>query len=98
MDQTVRLLKAALAEHLAWPGARLSFLAQFLLALFKVHSVNLAEVAEGFSGPAQVASHDKHLPRFFRGFSVDDGPWAQPPLKPSWRIAGSSATRPRRIA
>lgn len=77
MDQTARLLKAALAEHLAWHGARLSFLAQFLLALFKVRSVNLAEVAEGFSGPAQVASHYKRLQRFFRSFTVDDGPWAR---------------------
>lgn len=77
MDQTSRLLKAALAEHLAWHGARLSFLAQFLLALFKVRSVNLAEIAEGFSGPAQVASHYKRLQRFFRGFTVNDGPWAR---------------------
>jgi hypothetical protein len=45
MDRNVTLLKAALAEHLAWHGARLSFLAQFLLALFKVKSVNLAELA-----------------------------------------------------
>jgi hypothetical protein len=60
-----------LAEHLAWHRARLSFLAQFLLALFRVRNVNLAEIAEGFSRRAQVAAHDKRLQRFFRGFAMD---------------------------
>ena len=40
-------LKSVLAEHLPWHGARLSFLAHFLLALIKVRSVNLAELAIG---------------------------------------------------
>jgi hypothetical protein len=70
MDRDVTLLKAALAEHLAWHGARLNFLAQFLLALFKVKSVNRAELAQGFTGSAQVASHYKRLQRFFRAFTL----------------------------
>jgi hypothetical protein len=66
MDHAIPLLKAALAEPLAWHGARLTFLAQFMLALFKVKSVNRAELAQGFAGPAQVASHYKRLQQFFR--------------------------------
>lgn len=64
-------LKSALADHLDWHGARLGFLAQFLLALLKVRSVNLAELAKGFSGPAKVDSHYKRLQRFFRSFEID---------------------------
>jgi hypothetical protein len=71
MDDPQQHLKAALAEHLNWHGARLSFLAHFLLALIKVRSVNLAELATGFGGKAQVASHYKRLQRFFRSFTLD---------------------------
>jgi hypothetical protein len=101
MDRDVALLKAALAEHLAWHGARLSFLAQFLLALFKVRSVNLAELAQGFSGPAHVASHYKRLQRFFRAFTLDyevlarllvqlfpigEGPWYLTLDRTNWKF------------
>lgn len=41
VNDPVRELKAVLAEYLPWHGARIGFLAQFLLALFKVRSVNL---------------------------------------------------------
>ena len=47
-NEPVHELKAVLAEHLPWHGARIGFLAQFLLALLKVRSVNLAELATGF--------------------------------------------------
>ena len=64
-------LKSVLAEHLPWHGARLSFLAQFLLALIKVRSVNLAELATGFGGSAKSESHYQRLQRFFRSFALD---------------------------
>jgi hypothetical protein len=64
-------LKAILTEHLNWHGARLSFLAHFLLTLIKVRRVNLAELTTGFGGKAQVASHYKRLQRFFRFFELD---------------------------
>jgi hypothetical protein len=101
MDRDVALLKAALAEHLAWHGARLTFLAQFLLALFKVKSVNLAELAQGFTGPAQVASHYKRWQRFFRAFALDyealarllvrllpvgEGPWYLTLDRTNWKF------------
>jgi hypothetical protein len=47
-------LKQALKPHLGWHGARLSFLALFLLALLKVKTVNLKELALGFEGRALV--------------------------------------------
>jgi hypothetical protein len=57
VNDPVHELKAVLAEHLPWHGARIGFLAQFLLALFKVRSVNLAELATGFwrYGPSGLA-------------------------------------------
>ena len=77
VDDPVGELKAVLAEHLPWQGARIGFLVRFLLALFKVRSVNLAELATGFGGAAQVASHYKRLQRFFRSFEIDPDSWAR---------------------
>lgn len=69
-NDPIRELKAVLAEHLPWHGARISFLAQFLLALLKVRSVSLAELATGFGGKAKVDSHYKRPHRFFRSFEI----------------------------
>ncbi len=97
----IQELKAALAEHLPWHGARIAFLAQFLLALLKVRSVNLAELATGFGGKAKVDSHYKRLQRFFRGFDLDyddlarllvrlapvgDGPWRLTMDRTNWQF------------
>lgn len=94
-------LKAVLAEHLPWHGARLSFLAQFLLALLRVRSVSLAELATGFGGQAKVASHYQRLQRFFRSFEVGgddlarllvrlvpvgDGPWRLTMDRTNWQF------------
>lgn len=65
-------LRGVLQEHLHWHRARLSFLALFLLALIKVKTVNLSELALGFGGWALSASHYKRLQRFFRDFEFDD--------------------------
>jgi hypothetical protein len=64
----VTLLRDALRPHLAWPGARLSFVATFLIALFRVKTVNFSELATAFSSTAQTDSHYKRLQRFFRNF------------------------------
>lgn len=64
-------LRKTLQDHLNWHGARLSFLALFLLALIKVKTVNLSELALGFGGWALSDSHYKRLQRFFRGFDLD---------------------------
>jgi len=101
IDDPVRQLKAVLAEHLPWHGARIGFLAQFLLALLKVRSVSLAELATGFGGPAKVESHYKRLQRFFRSFEigqdalarllarlvpVGEGPWRLAMDRTHWRF------------
>jgi hypothetical protein len=94
-------LKTALAEHLDWHGARLGFLAQFLLALLKVRTVNLAELAKGFGGAAKIDSHYKRLQRFFRSFEIDgddlarllvrlvpvgEGPWRLTMDRTNWQF------------
>jgi hypothetical protein len=100
-NDPIRELKAILAEHLPWHGARISFLAQFLLALLKVRSVSLAELATGFGGKAKVDSHYKRLQRFFRSFEIgyDDlarllvrigpvggGPWRLTRDRTNWQF------------
>ncbi len=67
----VTLLRDRLRPHLAWHGARLSFLAAFLIALFRVKTINFSELATGFAGNAQTDSHYKRLQRFFRHYEMD---------------------------
>jgi hypothetical protein len=73
----VTLLRDALRPHLSWHGARLSFLAAFLIALLRVKTVNLSELATGFSGKAQTNSHYKRLQRFFRHYEMNYAEIAQ---------------------
>jgi hypothetical protein len=47
------------------------FLALFLVALFRVKSVNFAELATGFIGNAKLDSNYKRLQRFFSEFELD---------------------------
>ena len=58
---------------LGWHQARIKFLAHFLLAVIKVRTVNLAEIANAFDGKAKVDSNDKRLQRFMRYYPVDYG-------------------------
>jgi hypothetical protein len=67
----ITLIRQTLQPHLGWHGARISFLALFLVALFRVKTVNFSELAVGFVGHAQSASHYKRLQRCFRGFELD---------------------------
>ncbi|MEM1279801.1 MAG: IS4 family transposase, partial [Cyanobacteria bacterium P01_H01_bin.152] len=56
---------------MSWHGARLTFLALFLVALFRVETVNLDKLASVFANRAQSASNHKRLTRFFRQFVID---------------------------
>ena len=67
----VNLLRQTLKPHLQWHGARLSFLALFLIALFRVKTVNLAELSTGFMGSTKTDSNYKRLQRFLREFDLD---------------------------
>ena len=67
----VNLLRQTLKPLLGWHGARLSFLALFLIALVRVKTVNLAELAAGFRSNAKTDSSYKRLQRFFRSFDLN---------------------------
>jgi len=54
-----------------WHGARIDFLAKFLVALLIARSVNLTKIAEAFIGKAKIDSHYKRLQRFFKEFNLD---------------------------
>ena len=64
-------LKGVLGEHLQWHGARLSFLAMFLVALLKVKTVNLTEIATALNPLVKIDSNYRRLQRFFADFEVD---------------------------
>ena len=64
-------LSKILRQSFNWHGARLDFLAKFIVALLTVRSVNLTKIAEAFSGKAKIDSHYKRLQRFFRAFQLD---------------------------
>ncbi len=48
-------IQAALRPHLSWYGASLTFLSLFLVALFRVETVNLDKLASVFANRAQSA-------------------------------------------
>jgi len=58
----VNLLKL----HFGWHLARIKCLASIIVALFKIKTVNLTEVATACPGTAEIESHDKRLQRFFK--------------------------------
>lgn len=63
-------IRAQLRPHMGWHGARLSFVALFLVALFRAKTVNLAELATVWGGNADEASNYKRMQRFFKSFEV----------------------------
>lgn len=67
----VNLLRKTLKPHLKWHGARLSFLALFLIALFRVKTVNLVDLSIGFKSKAKKESNYKRLQRFLKEFDLD---------------------------
>jgi len=64
-----------LAQNLSWNGARIKFLARFLVALFQVQTVNLTKIACVFSGRAKITSNYKKLQRFLRFFRFRRWKW-----------------------
>jgi len=70
MNEITRI-QAALRSHLPWHGARLSFVALFLVALFRVQTVNLDKLSKVFANRALSDSNYKRLQRYFRRFKVD---------------------------
>ena len=88
----INRIQAALRPHLPWHGARLRFLALFLVAVFRVETVSLTKLATVFASRAQSASNHKRLTRFFRGYDLDFDViaravvgWCQ--LPPPWTLS-----------
>ena len=65
MDHTTMLVDL-LKLHFGWHLARVTCLSYFIVALCKVKTVNLAELATAFPGTADVESHYKRLQRFLK--------------------------------
>lgn len=65
-------LSRILSEQLAWHKPRIDCFAQMLLALFKVRSINLSEIAVAMdSKNASIDSRYKRVYRFFSRFNID---------------------------
>ena len=64
MDHTT-MLTDVLKLHFGWNLARIKCLSCLIIALFKVKTVNFAELATAFSGSAKPDSHYRRIQRFF---------------------------------
>ena len=65
VDHTT-MLTHLLKLHFGWHLARIKCLSCLIIALFKVKTVNFAELATAFSGSAKVDSHYRRIQRFFK--------------------------------
>lgn len=63
-------LIATLSTTFDWHGARINFVAQFLVALIRVRTVNLTQIAVAFCGEATADSHYRRIQRFFKDFAL----------------------------
>jgi len=59
-----------LTTTFGWHGARLTLMAQILVALIRVRTVNFAEMATAFCGEAKTDSNYRRIQRFFKDFSL----------------------------
>ena len=64
------MLVDLLKLHFGWHLARIKCLAYILVALFKVKTVNLTEIATAFPGTAEIESHYKRIQRFFKQVDI----------------------------
>jgi len=76
MDE-ITLIHQTLHQHFGWHGARLRFLTLFLIALFRVRTVNFSDLSLAMPSNAKADSRYKRLQRFFSGFELDYGDWAK---------------------
>lgn len=67
----VAMVQAVFMEVLCWNRARINFLSNFIVALLKVRTVNLTEIATAFSGKAKKDSKYRRIKRFFQSFQLD---------------------------
>ena len=73
-------LRDILNGYFGWNKARMTCFVSMLLALYKVRTINLTELACGFLSNATIDSRYKRIKRFFKDFKIDF------PLVASWVI------------
>jgi hypothetical protein len=71
------MLTEILKLQLGWNLARIKCLSCLIIALFKVKTVNFAELATAFSGSAKVDSHYRRIQRFFKEVQIQPDVVAQ---------------------
>jgi hypothetical protein len=76
MDHTT-MLADVLKLHFGWNLARVKCLSCLIIALFKVKTVNFAELATAFSGSAKTDSHYRRIQRFFQEVHIQQDMIAQ---------------------
>ncbi|CZI55241.1 putative transposase [Legionella pneumophila] len=64
-------LSDILNGYFSWNKSRIECFATMLISLIKVRTVNLTEIACGFSSPAKQDSRHTRIKRFFREFKID---------------------------
>lgn len=75
--KAVKLLKTHLMPLLPINQARLTFIAQFVIALIDAQTSNLNTLAQKFKGKSKVESHYKRIQRFLRQYPLDFGLFAK---------------------
>ena len=71
------MLTDVLKLHFGWNLARIKCLSCLIIALFKVKTVNFAELATAFSGSAKPDSHYRRIQRFFKEVKIQQDMVAQ---------------------
>ena len=65
----INLIRRELRQYFPWHGARLTFLALFLVALFRARTVNLVEIASVFANCRAIETNSKRIYRFFSHYT-----------------------------
>ena len=88
------MLTDVLKLHFGWNLARIKCLSCLIIALFKVKTVNFAELATAFSGSAKPDSHYRRIQRFFKEVKIRPRSWDRPlyAFRGGFKGAGASST------
>jgi hypothetical protein len=67
----ISIIIEKLSEHIKWNKARLNFLANFLIALIKLRTVNLPRLANVFQNLSKSLSSYRRIQRFLSNFDIN---------------------------
>lgn len=74
---SVNELKKILAGHFFIHMSRITVMAQMILALIKVRTVSLTEVAAGFAGTKKTSSYERRIRRFLKEIPLSSDSYAR---------------------